>query len=64
MTTPPEQAHEDAAPALRATINAIDKISDWSGRVTAWLIVPMTLAVTYEVVARHFFRAPTIWAST
>ena len=62
MTTPPEQAHEDAAPALRATINAIDKISDWSGRVTAWLIVPMTLAVTYEVVARHFFRAPTIWA--
>jgi TRAP-type mannitol/chloroaromatic compound transport system permease small subunit len=62
MTTPPEQAHEDAAPALRATINAIDKISDWSGRVVAWLIVPMTLAVTYEVVARHFFRAPTIWA--
>ena len=61
MTTP-EQAHEDAAPALRATINAIDTISDWSGRVTAWLIVPMTLAVTYEVVARHFFRAPTIWA--
>ena len=24
--------------------------------------MPMTLAVTYEVVARHFFRAPTIWA--
>src|SRR5262245_14319062 len=22
----------------------------------------MTLAVTWEVVARHFFRAPTIWA--
>jgi TRAP-type mannitol/chloroaromatic compound transport system permease small subunit len=22
----------------------------------------MTLAVTYEVVARHFFRAPTMWA--
>src|SRR5262245_59547810 len=22
----------------------------------------MTFAVTYEVVARHFFRAPTIWA--
>ena len=62
MAIPPEQTHEDVAPALRVTINAIDKISDWSGRVTAWLIVPMTLAVTYEVVARHFFRAPTIWA--
>lgn len=62
MAIPPEQTHEDVAPALRATINAIDTISDWSGRVTAWLIVPMTLAVTYEVVARHFFRAPTVWA--
>jgi TRAP-type mannitol/chloroaromatic compound transport system permease small subunit len=59
---PPEQTHEDVGPALRATINTIDRISDWTGRVTAWLIVPMTLAVTYEVVARHFFRAPTIWA--
>jgi TRAP-type mannitol/chloroaromatic compound transport system permease small subunit len=28
----------------------------------AWLIIPMTIAVTWEVVARHFFRAPTIWA--
>lgn len=60
MTPPPE--HADAAPALRVTINAIDRISDISGRIVAWLIVPMTLAVTYEVVARHFFRAPTIWA--
>jgi len=62
MPTPSEQRHEDVALALRVTINAIDTISDWSGRVTAWLIVPMTIAVTYEVVARHFFRAPTVWA--
>lgn len=40
----------------------IDTIADWCGRVTAWLIIPMTVAVTWEVVARHFFRAPTIWA--
>jgi TRAP-type mannitol/chloroaromatic compound transport system permease small subunit len=59
---PLERTHEDAAPAVRATIEAIDRIADWSGRVTAWLIIPMTLAVTYEVTARHFFRAPTIWA--
>jgi len=59
---PVEQTHEDAAPAFRATIEAIDRIADWTGRPVAWLIVPMTLAVTWEVVARHFFRAPTIWA--
>ena len=62
-TAPPlEPTHEDVGPAFRATVNAIDRISSWSGRVVAWLIVPMTLAVTYEVVARHFFRAPTRWA--
>jgi TRAP-type mannitol/chloroaromatic compound transport system permease small subunit len=61
-TSPPEQAHEDVAPALRAMIHTIDRIADGTGRVVAWLIVPMTFAVTYEVVARHFFRAPTIWA--
>ena len=59
---PPEPTYEDVGPAFRATVNAIDRISSWSGRVVAWLIVPMTLAVTYEVVARHFFRAPTRWA--
>jgi TRAP-type mannitol/chloroaromatic compound transport system permease small subunit len=54
--------HEGATPAIRAAIRAIDRFADWCGRVTAWLIIPMTIAVTWEVVARHFFRAPTIWA--
>jgi TRAP-type mannitol/chloroaromatic compound transport system permease small subunit len=59
---PLAQTPEDVAPAVRATIEAIDRIADWTGRLTAWLIIPMTLAVSWEVVARHFFRAPTIWA--
>jgi TRAP-type mannitol/chloroaromatic compound transport system permease small subunit len=61
-TTPLEQNHADAGPALRATITAIDRFADWTGRTVAWFIVPMTIAVTWEVVARHFFRAPTMWA--
>jgi len=56
------QTDTDVSPAVRVTIETIDRLSDWSGRVIAWFIVPMTLAVTYEVVARKFFRAPTIWA--
>jgi TRAP-type mannitol/chloroaromatic compound transport system permease small subunit len=52
----------DVGPRVRATIVAIERFSNWTGMVTAWLIVPMTVAVTWEVVARHFFRAPTIWA--
>jgi TRAP-type mannitol/chloroaromatic compound transport system permease small subunit len=52
----------DVGPRVRATIEWIERISNWTGIVTAWLIIPMTVAVTWEVVARHFFRAPTIWA--
>jgi TRAP-type mannitol/chloroaromatic compound transport system permease small subunit len=54
--------HLDVSPSVRRTIAIIDAISDWSGRFTAWFIVPMSLAVCYEVAARKFFRAPTIWA--
>jgi TRAP-type mannitol/chloroaromatic compound transport system permease small subunit len=59
---PVDQTHADVAPGVRAAIQTIEAVSNWSGIVTAWLIVPMTVAVTWEVVARHFFRAPTIWA--
>jgi TRAP-type mannitol/chloroaromatic compound transport system permease small subunit len=54
--------HRDASPAFRTTVEVIDRIASYVGRPVAWLIIPMTIAVTWEVVARHFFRAPTIWA--
>ena len=47
---------------LAATAAAIDNVARWSGRVVAWLIVPMVLSLCYEVVARYFFNAPTQWA--
>jgi TRAP-type mannitol/chloroaromatic compound transport system permease small subunit len=59
---PRPQNHADISLGFRRTIEVIDKIADWSGRLVAWLIIPMTISVTWEVVARHFFRAPTIWA--
>jgi TRAP-type mannitol/chloroaromatic compound transport system permease small subunit len=54
--------HADVGPGIRAAIHIIEAISKWTGTVVAWAIIPMTVAVTWEVVARHFFRAPTIWA--
>jgi len=62
VTTPPGQSHEDVAYGFRTTIETIERFDDYTGRIVAWLIIPMTIAVTWEVVARHFFRAPTIWA--
>ncbi len=41
---------------------ALDHVARFSGRVVAWLIVPMVLSLCYEVVARYVFNAPTQWA--
>jgi TRAP-type mannitol/chloroaromatic compound transport system permease small subunit len=43
-------------------VRAIDKFTDTTGNWIAWLSVPLVLAVTYEVIARYFFNAPTIWS--
>ncbi len=39
-----------------------DKLSAWFGKVFAWCVLIMTIGVSYEVVVRYFFRAPTPWA--
>ena len=44
------------------TILYIDTFNLWVGRVVAWLTLPLTGAMVYEVVARYFFTAPTVWA--
>ena len=46
---------------LERAIRIIDAISAWSGRITAWLILPLIAAMTYEVVIRYV-ATPTQWA--
>ncbi len=43
-------------------IRIIDTLAEWSGAVFAWMILPLVLGLTYEVVVRYAFNAPTIWA--
>lgn len=43
-------------------VPALDGISVMAGRMFAWLIIPMVLALVYEVFARYLFNAPTLWA--
>lgn len=45
------------------TIEIIDSISIWSGKIVAWTILPMVGSLVYEVICRYFFNAPTVWAS-
>ena len=48
--------------AVQKFLQIIDSISEWSGRIFMWLIVPLTVVVVYEVIARYFFQSPHIWA--
>jgi TRAP-type mannitol/chloroaromatic compound transport system permease small subunit len=43
-------------------VRAIDAVSTAAGWLAGWFIVPITVAVTYEVVARYAFNAPTKWS--
>ena len=40
----------------------IDVVNEWTGRIVAWLLIPLTIIVTMEVTARYVFNKPTIWA--
>jgi TRAP-type mannitol/chloroaromatic compound transport system permease small subunit len=43
-------------------IAAIDRFTERSGILVAWLIAPLMAAVAWEVIARYAFDAPTSWA--
>ena len=45
----------------KALIN-LDKLSKWICSVVCWILMPLIFAMTYEVLARKLFLAPTIWA--
>jgi TRAP-type mannitol/chloroaromatic compound transport system permease small subunit len=62
MTEPGAAAGGAGATGWLRTARRLDPIAVWSGKATAWLIVPMVLALGYEVAARYLFNAPTIWA--
>jgi TRAP-type mannitol/chloroaromatic compound transport system permease small subunit len=40
----------------------IDSLSTWVGKAFGWLILVLTLGVSYEVFVRYVLRAPTTWA--
>jgi TRAP-type mannitol/chloroaromatic compound transport system permease small subunit len=43
-------------------IRRIDELSSWMGKAFGWLILLLTAVVSYDVVARYVFVAPTDWA--
>jgi len=46
---------------LKLITISIDRFTDWSGRIIAWLVIPLMGITVYDVFLRYFLRAPTKW---
>jgi len=47
----------------RAIVDSIDRVSYWVGEIGKWFLMAMVFSLMFEVIARYFFKAPTIWAA-
>jgi TRAP-type mannitol/chloroaromatic compound transport system permease small subunit len=47
---------------MTAFLHFIDSLSTWVGKAFAWLILVLTLGISYEVLVRYVLRSPTTWA--
>ena len=47
----------------RGWSRAIEVTNTWIATASAYVVLVMTVTITYEVVCRYFLSAPTDWAS-
>jgi TRAP-type mannitol/chloroaromatic compound transport system permease small subunit len=46
---------------VQSVLHGVDRVSEWSGKLFAWLIVVLALVVGVEVFKRYILNAPTAW---
>ena len=47
---------------LKMFVRFVDRLSEWSGKAVAWLMLPLILELVYDTFARYLFNAPTVWS--
>jgi TRAP-type mannitol/chloroaromatic compound transport system permease small subunit len=47
---------------MKRVLKVIDSISDWTGKITSFLILIITGVILFEIIARYIFDKPTTWA--
>lgn len=47
---------------MQTYIRFADNLSAWFGKAFGWLVILMTLGMSYEVLVRYLFNRPTPWA--
>jgi TRAP-type mannitol/chloroaromatic compound transport system permease small subunit len=58
---PTRGTSRDFPPIYYAIIRVIDGFSNITGKLISLTMLFLVAIITYEVVARYFFRAPTVW---
>src|SRR3989449_2392525 len=49
-------------PSMQKLLLFVDKLSTWVGQAFSWLIVALTLHITWEVFSRYVLDHPRAWA--
>ncbi len=52
----------EPAPFHIRLVRIVDRFTDTTGTWVAWLILPLTAIVAWEVFVRYAFDSPTVWA--
>jgi TRAP-type mannitol/chloroaromatic compound transport system permease small subunit len=47
---------------MKVFFKIVERMSEWSGKLFAYILWPGIAVLVYEIVARYLFNAPTIWA--
>lgn len=57
----PGELPDDMPLSHRKIIGFIDTFNDWVGKIIAWLVIPLCLAMVYEVIVRKYGYSPSGW---
>lgn len=64
MTAVPSSDRDRSGPTrLDRLCGAVDAVNRWAGLLWGFTIIPVTVAVVWEVVMRSFFNSPTLWSN-
>jgi len=45
----------------KKVFDLLGKVSEWSARIVMWLVILLIIIVSYDVLMRYMFNAPTKW---
>lgn len=48
---------------LDRVLRVIDSISEWTGKIVSFAVLPLIAVTVYHVIMRYAFHAPTLWAN-